>query len=389
MHIFFPIGSFFPAQAGGPGNSVYWLATALAGQGVQVTVVATTQGLAKTVPTNTWQETNFGRVQYVSDALLYLPLRHLWRSVGVLRQADVVHLTSLFYPPSFLLAGMALLCRKPIVWSPRGELADAALQYRPWLKRLVIRAFQPLRHQIWFHATSDAETQAICQHFGADVCRVQLPNGILLPPPEPHAPTGRYLLYLGRLHPIKALDHLIDALAQSPEFKQGGWQLLLAGTGTEAYRQQLAHRAERLGLAERLQWLGQVEGRAKQQLLANAHLTIMPSHSENFGNVVLESLAQHTPVVAATGTPWAVLNTHQAGAWVANTPGNLQAAIEEFLTMNDVDYQGYRQRAGKLAQPFDSWQQVSTWVSVYEQVARLPHPPTFTPQPDVWYCRSV
>ena len=40
---------------------------------------------------------------------------------------------------------------------------------------------------------------------------------------------------------------------------------------------------------------------------------------KNFGNVVLEALAEGTPVVTSKGTPWQDLENEKAGFWVENT----------------------------------------------------------------------
>ena len=53
----------------------------------------------------------------------------------------------------------------------------------------------------------------------------------------------------------------------------------------------------------------------------------MPSHNENFGNVVVESLSQGTPVIASTGTPWKILEKYHAGYWIKNNPENIAKKI--------------------------------------------------------------
>ena len=85
-----------------------------------------------------------------------------------------------------------------------------ALGFRPLLKKMIIgfvkRLLEPSIH---FHATSVPEARHIRQCFGEDVAvtviqsRMELPVfiGPTLSPPSPP-----YLLFIGRLHPIKAID---------------------------------------------------------------------------------------------------------------------------------------------------------------------------------------
>ncbi|HKF74346.1 MAG TPA: glycosyltransferase [Stellaceae bacterium] len=98
-------------------------------------------------------------------------------------------------------------------------------------------------------------------------------------------------LALGRLHPNKGFDVLIEALARAP-----GLYLWLAGEGAD--RAQLETRAERLGVGRRVRFLGWREDAAA--LLATADMLVCSSRHEPLGNVVIEAWAAGTPVVAAS-----------------------------------------------------------------------------------------
>ena len=59
-----------------------------------------------------------------------------------------------------------------------------------------------------------------------------IPNGIYLPElraPDEFMRTGNVLLFLGRIHPKKGLEPLIEAWAQVPAVAQSGWRLAIAG----------------------------------------------------------------------------------------------------------------------------------------------------------------
>ena len=58
---------------------------------------------------------------------------------------------------------------------------------------------------------------------------------------------------------------------------------------------------QRLGLRRQVERLGPVYGPDKQALLASARVLVLPSISENFGNVVLEAMAAGCPVVTTEG----------------------------------------------------------------------------------------
>ena len=95
---------------------------------------------------------------------------------------------------------------------------------------------------------------------------------------------------LGRLHPNKAFDTLLHALAELP-----GVHLWLAGDGP--LRGALEKLARDLGLADRVRFLGWQDDPAP--FFAAADVQVVPSRHEPLGNVVLEGWMQRLPLVAA------------------------------------------------------------------------------------------
>lgn len=97
-------------------------------------------------------------------------------------------------------------------------------------------------------------------------------------------------LALGRLHPNKAFDVLVAALARVP-----GLYLWIAGDGP--LRDALKAQAAGLGVDGRIRFLGWRDD--VPALFATADLLVCPSRHEPLGNVVIEGWAQGVPVVAA------------------------------------------------------------------------------------------
>ncbi len=80
--------------------------------------------------------------------------------------------------------------------------------------------------------------------------------------------------------------------------------LKIAGDNDNTYGRSLKKQVEELNLIDRIKFIGQIEAHEKQVFLAGSYFNFMPSHTENFGLVVVESLAQGTPVVATIESPW-------------------------------------------------------------------------------------
>ena len=103
----------------------------------------------------------------------------------------------------------------------------------------------------------------------------------------------KVLLYLGRFHPKKGVDLLINSWIRNIKENE---ILVLAGPLENENKylenlQELSKKAE-----NQILWTGMLKGDDKWSMLANADSLILPSHQENFGMVVAEAMAVGTPV---------------------------------------------------------------------------------------------
>jgi glycosyltransferase involved in cell wall biosynthesis len=106
----------------------------------------------------------------------------------------------------------------------------------------------------------------------------------------------RYLLFLGRIHPKKGCDILIDAFASlAPAHPKV--DLVIAGPDQVGLRADLEGRVRKAGISPRVHWAGMLEADAKWGALRDAEALVLPSHQENFGIVVAEALACSVPVL--------------------------------------------------------------------------------------------
>src|SRR5262249_43348686 len=140
----------------------------------------------------------------------------------------------------------------------------------------------------------------------------------------------------------------------------------IAGRGISEVETAIRKLVSEKNLDQKVIFVGHVEGQEKQELFANAYFTIVPSHSESFGIVVLESLAQNTPVVASRGSPWEVLEKEKIGFWTDNSPEMLARAIDRAVLMEKVEYAGYRERGRDFVTGnFDISENIDKWLEVY------------------------
>jgi glycosyltransferase involved in cell wall biosynthesis len=102
---------------------------------------------------------------------------------------------------------------------------------------------------------------------------------------------GRFL-FVGRLNAQKGIGDLLEALAWTP----AQCTLDVVGEGEEG--EALKMKADKLGIAHRVHWLGTIERQALPALYRRAVATVMPSRNEGLGLVAVESQLSCTPVIA-------------------------------------------------------------------------------------------
>ncbi|MFL6116803.1 MAG: glycosyltransferase family 4 protein [Catenulispora sp.] len=173
----------------------------------------------------------------------------------------------------------------------------------------------------------------LAERYGVDPAKVYVvPNGVaeeyFLPPRVPSAdpatgaaPDPLRLLFVGRLDVQKNVARLLDALAQVVE----PVRLRLVGDGD--LRADLQEQAARLGLADRVEFVGRKHGADLVKEYEDAELFVLPSDREGMALVVLEAMAAGLPVLA-TAVPGNIETVQGAGVLVEPTPRALAAAID-------------------------------------------------------------
>jgi glycosyltransferase involved in cell wall biosynthesis len=112
----------------------------------------------------------------------------------------------------------------------------------------------------------------------------------------PELRNRRFLLFLARIHEKKGCDLLLDAFAKTAD-SVPDVDLVMAGPDQAGMRAKLQRMAEKLGVGGRVHWPGLIGGDLKWGALRASDAFVLPSHQENFGVAVVESLAVGRPVL--------------------------------------------------------------------------------------------
>jgi len=106
----------------------------------------------------------------------------------------------------------------------------------------------------------------------------------------------RFLIFLGRIHPKKGCDLLMEAFASVAQTAPD-LHIVMAGPDETGWIPELKTIVEKAGVGGRVHWPGILRGAEKWGAFRAAEAFILPSHQENFGIAVAEALAAGKPVL--------------------------------------------------------------------------------------------
>ncbi len=384
---------------GGPSQMVQGLSSALASQGVEVTVLTTnsngdTGQPPLDVPLDKPVEQDGYQVRYFRCS----PFRRYKFSLDLLRwlsqhasEFDLAHIHALFSPVSTAAATVARYRKLPYILRPLGTLDPADLRKKRRLKQIYGALLERpnLAGAAGIHFTSTQEAK-ISERFGTHAPDLVIPLGVH--PPQPPLARGEkeevipdqgkarsqlgipddqaLVLFMSRIDPKKGLDLLIPALERlmAEELR---FHFVLAGANPQDpdYENQIQEQIKASPLASRTTITGFVTGELKAALLQEADLFVLPSYYENFGIAVAEAMVAGTPVVISDQVYiWEEVKAAEAGWVCACEVDALTERLQEAL--QDA---GERQRRGENAQDYAlknySWDAIAlAMIQAYRQI---------------------
>ncbi len=248
---------------------------------------------------------------------------------------DVIHIHGMWSPYLAAFAKTAIENRIPYVVAPHGMLEPWSLTVRAVRKSFALGSYQGrlLAQATAIHATSNMEAENLRRLNIGQVPIFVVPNAVEEPAhcgvEDGAAPSReKVLLFLSRLHEKKGLDILLHAWN---EIRPAGWRLLIVGSGEQKYVERLKQFCSSHDLSD-VEFRSHVEGKARELVFASASAFILPTYSENFGNVVAEALMRGLPVITTTGTPWSEIVDQQCGWYIQPTLSELKQALAEATT---------------------------------------------------------
>ena len=376
MRVLHVIPSVSPVY-GGPSYAIRSMVTSLAKIGLEVDVATTTANGREEldIPLNTPLAENGVRYfyfprQFPKNWTFSRPLAQwLYRHA---KDYDVIHIHALFSYPTLPACRSAQLAGVPYVIRPLGTLSPRSLAHKPWRKVFYYHLFEKrnLVHAVAIHATSRLEAESLeCLGLGREIHVIPLGVDLVISPSPPKRPNSPLrILFLSRLHPMKGLPLLFQALAL---LRREGLRpfLTVAGEGDAAYPRKLKQAMETLGLESQIEFIGFVQGEDKTRVLADADIFVLPSHQENFGVAAAEAMAAGLPVIVSDQVGIAPdIQEYGAGLVVQCGADSIKEGLKKL--MGDPVLRSEMGRQGqRLVRERFSWEKVaSQLIELYEGI---------------------
>jgi glycosyltransferase involved in cell wall biosynthesis len=284
-----------------------------------------------------------------------------WRTVrSLVDEADVVHLMGHWGVLNAVAYWAVRRARKPYVVCPAGALPIFGRS--KLLKRLynLLVGKAIIRNASGWIAVTAGEF-AQFESYGVPSAQITvIPNGVCqedFPPADTRQfrrkqklPDAPFILFMGRLSPIKGPDLLLQAFALVRD-QIPAHHLVFTGPD-EGMRAGLEEAARQAGIEERVHFLGFIAGNDKAAAYQAANLLVVPSRQEAMSIVVLEAGICRVPVMLtdqcgfseitainpALETPATVQGIAEGLAHLLLTPGLLEQTAEKLQELVQQKY---------------------------------------------------
>jgi len=135
----------------------------------------------------------------------------------------------------------------------------------------------------------------------------------------------KFILYIGRIHPKKGCLMMVKAFSK---IKDSNFLLLLAGDMNNHYAKNIFEFVKREKLQNKIYFINFIKDQIKWGAIRKAMFTILPSHGENFGVSVVESLYAGTPVICSNKVGIAkIVKKDQAGIIVSDNINSIKSGL--------------------------------------------------------------
>lgn len=278
------------------------------------------------------------------------------RTERIKAEAEAIEAEVLFiigiYDPHFNLFPLRNIKAKRKVISVRGMLFPEALKLKPFKKKIYFLLWKLLN---WhkgsvFHATNEAEKDTVTKMFGNNVqvkIAANFPRLFSLMPVMPKKPDSLVMVSVALISPMKNHHLVLEALMSCNAHVT---YHIYGPVKDAAYWEVCKSMIKVMPANIDVQVHGEIAPNEVQQALAQSHIFILPSKSENYGHSLIEALSAGRPVITGNFTPWNKLEENKAGFNVNLKPADILNAVNQFASMQEAEMSEWAKGAVAYAQ---------------------------------------
>lgn len=283
----------------------------------------------------------------------------------ILRRSNFVVCNGIFTFPVTYAALLCILFKIPFSVALRGGYEPWRLNQKRRKKMLFnyLITSQILKKAAFIHVISEMEFSAVPHKYRRKTAVI--PNGFdyktysiyerLREENQLFKDDEFNFLFLSRTDKEKGLDIIFESFKRILSLHKKA-RLKLIGPDNNGYLKKLVRAYHDVPH----EWIPGLYGEKKILEIMKSDVLILPSYSENFGNIILESLLYGTPVITTTGTPWASIIPDLQCGWICEPDeGSFRSVCLEALSNNRSELQERGLKGQKYIIDNYSWEKIA------------------------------
>jgi len=341
VHVFH---SFHPVL-GGVERAMQRICEEFIRMGHEVHVVASTLG-AEDRPM--YEEINGVRIHRVKAWTLHYPDLTIPREIpnDLLRMADIVHGWSQNSFFTYRICSEAKKLGKPVVTYFIGVdylknhynplIRVVGYRYQRWVTKRIVKTtdLALVTNEYDKRILREGyELDAVVLPHGVDEVYLRMPNMAERFREKHEVKEGRIIAYVARIHPTKGLDLLIRAFAEIVRQVPGA-TLVIAGKGDENYLRKCLKLAEKLGIKDKVKYLGYISEDDKIALIDASEVVVLPTRhaGESYPLLIDEVVSRGKPMIVTNVSKALASRAEDLGAVVTHSSSeHIAKAIVKML----------------------------------------------------------
>ena len=285
---------------------------------------------------------------------------------NLIKKYDIIHYYGGWNYNHIKVSIICFFLKKKFIISPMGIFEDWSLDQKKIKKKLALKLYQKkiLDKCDIIHATSYIEKENI-KKITNNKNIIVIPHGInkleeKFVKKKFFMNKKKRALFFSRIHKKKGLEELLIAWKKADMLD---WELHIYGPDSDRF---FDHLDPSLKNIENIFFKGAIyKHEVKNKIFQESDLMILPSKSENFGYVVLESLIVGLPVMTTVRTPWKVIQDTNSG-WIINDNINdIEKTLKEINLINEDQFFIKSKNSKKLSENY-LWENIlEKYISLY------------------------